>query len=326
MEAKGVPVFYLPAVYYPITKDDRATGFLMPTYGTSTYRGYSLSNAFFWAIDRSRDLTLVDDWFSSRGNGMGAEYRYASAPGSSGFVKFYRLSEHASTIQNTDGSSSQIPGALSYRVQANAAQALAGHWSARASVDYFTSLTVQQAYNTNIYDASNSTRTYSGSLTGNLAGFTVNGQVRSDRVLLGRQRLDGHRRHAARHAHPQRAAPVRDAALLLDEQRVRHAHARDEVGRHDHQPRAEARRPDADHPVPLHEMVVPDRQLLGLVAGHLLDAQPVAGRQRGGRRRPARAIVFRRRVAHHGAGLHPGVEHARTAASRRSGSTRSSRT
>ncbi len=176
MEAKGIPVFYLPAVYYPITKDDRATGILMPTYGTSTYRGYSLSNAFFWAIDRSQDLTLVDDWFSSRGNGMGAEYRYASAPGSSGFVKFYRLSEHSSTIQNTDGSFSQVPGDLSYRVQANATQALAGHWLVRASVDYFTNLTVQQAYNTNIYDASNSTRTYSGSLTGNLAGFTVNGQ------------------------------------------------------------------------------------------------------------------------------------------------------
>jgi LPS-assembly protein len=176
MEAKGVPVFYLPAVYYPITKDDRATGFLMPTYGTSTYRGWSLSNAFFWAIDRSEDLTLVDDWFSSRGNGMGAEYRYASGPGSTGFMKFYRLSEHASTIQNTDGSSSEIPGDLSYKVQATVAQALGRHWSLRASVDYFTNLTVQQAYNTNIYDASNSTRTYSGAITGSLAGFTVNGQ------------------------------------------------------------------------------------------------------------------------------------------------------
>ncbi len=110
MEAKGVPVFYLPAVYFPISKDDRATGFLMPTYGTSTYRGWSLSNAFFWAIDRSQDLTLVDDWFSSRGNGMGAEYRYTSAPGSSGFFKFYRLAEHSSTIQNTDGSVSTVPG------------------------------------------------------------------------------------------------------------------------------------------------------------------------------------------------------------------------
>ena len=84
LRAKGVPVFYLPALFYPIQKDDRATGFLMPTYGTSTYRGITLSNAFFWAINRSQDATFIDDWFSKRGNGVGAEYRYVAAPGSSG--------------------------------------------------------------------------------------------------------------------------------------------------------------------------------------------------------------------------------------------------
>ena len=33
---KGVPLMYLPIFYYPIQEDDRATGFLMPIYGTST--------------------------------------------------------------------------------------------------------------------------------------------------------------------------------------------------------------------------------------------------------------------------------------------------
>jgi lipopolysaccharide assembly outer membrane protein LptD (OstA) len=175
MEAKGIPVFYFPAIYYPIKKDDRATGLLMPTYGTSTYRGFSLSNAFFWVLGRSQDVTFLDDWFSKRGNGMGAEYRYASAPGSSGFLKFYRLSEHESTIQNADGSVTTVPGDLSYEVQANATQTLNRQWSVRGRVNYFTSLTVQQAYNTNIFDASNSTRMFGGSITGNVAGFTVNG-------------------------------------------------------------------------------------------------------------------------------------------------------
>ena len=36
---KGVPLFYLPWMYYPIQEDDRATGFLMPTYGASTVPG-----------------------------------------------------------------------------------------------------------------------------------------------------------------------------------------------------------------------------------------------------------------------------------------------
>ena len=37
----------------PDPEDQRATGFLLPTYGTSTLRGQAISNAFFWAISRS---------------------------------------------------------------------------------------------------------------------------------------------------------------------------------------------------------------------------------------------------------------------------------
>ena len=39
---KGVPLMYLPIFYYPIQEDDRATGFLLPTYGSSTFRGQIL--------------------------------------------------------------------------------------------------------------------------------------------------------------------------------------------------------------------------------------------------------------------------------------------
>ena len=49
MNVKGVPLFYLPILYYPTKKEDRATGFLLPTYGQSTLQGQSLHNAFFWA-------------------------------------------------------------------------------------------------------------------------------------------------------------------------------------------------------------------------------------------------------------------------------------
>ena len=37
LKVKNVPLMYLPAMYYPIKKDDRATGFLMPVYGNTRY-------------------------------------------------------------------------------------------------------------------------------------------------------------------------------------------------------------------------------------------------------------------------------------------------
>ena len=86
LRVKGVPLIYLPIIYYPIQDDDRATGFLMPTYGSSTVRGQSISNAFFWAINRSQDATFMHDWFSKTGQGMGGEYRYILGAGSKGSI------------------------------------------------------------------------------------------------------------------------------------------------------------------------------------------------------------------------------------------------
>jgi LPS-assembly protein len=175
LKAKGVPVFYLPALFYPIQKDDRATGILMPTYGTSTYRGFTLSNAFFWAIDRSQDATFFNDWYSKRGMGNGAEYRYAAAPGANGYFKFYSLNEHESTYTNSDGSQTVQPGSQSYEIRSNVSQPIGRRWSARGRIDYFSDVSVQQAYNTDIYDISRSSRMFGGSVSGSTGGFSING-------------------------------------------------------------------------------------------------------------------------------------------------------
>ena len=99
LKVKDVPLFYLPALYYPINKENRSTGFLLPIYGTSLIRGRTLSNAFFWAIDRSQDLTLMHDWFSRTGQGYGTEYRYVAASSSNGQFRIYRLDERATTYR-----------------------------------------------------------------------------------------------------------------------------------------------------------------------------------------------------------------------------------
>ena len=80
LKVKGVPMMYLPVLYYPIQQSQRATGFLLPTYGTSTLRGQAISNAFFWAINRSQDATFFHDWFTRTGMGEGSEYRYIAGP------------------------------------------------------------------------------------------------------------------------------------------------------------------------------------------------------------------------------------------------------
>jgi LPS-assembly protein len=166
LKVKGVPLFYMPIFYYPVQEDDRATGFLLPNYGTSTVRGQSLSNAFFWAIDRSQDATFLHDWFSQTGQGFGGEYRYVAAPGAEGSARTYFLREKEIVYTDASGSPRVQPGRRSYELRGRMAQRLPGNLRARADVDYFSDVTVQQLYQTNLYEASLRQRSYGGNVSG----------------------------------------------------------------------------------------------------------------------------------------------------------------
>jgi LPS-assembly protein len=159
LRVKGVPLLYLPVFYYPIQEDDRATGFLIPTYGASTYRGQTISNAFFWAIGRSHDATFFHDWFSKTGQQVGSEYRYVLGPESTGNARASLLNEHPP--ESSDGANQR-----SYRIDAAANQRLPFGLRARANANYFSSLQTQQLYQQNVYDASSRQRTFGVNVSG----------------------------------------------------------------------------------------------------------------------------------------------------------------
>ena len=184
LEVKGVPVFYLPIMYYPVQDDGRATGFLIPTYGTSTFRGTSISNAFFWALGRSHDATFFHDWFTSRGQGRGAEYRYVQAPGSQGYLRTYFLSENGGTISQND-SEMALPVRQSYEVRGDARQKLTSNITARANVNFFSDVTVQQTYHNNIFEASSRERTISGNISGSWGTYQLSGAFDANETFFG---------------------------------------------------------------------------------------------------------------------------------------------
>ena len=185
IEVKGVPVFYLPWMFYPIQEDGRATGFLMPTYGTSTYHGTSLANAFFWAINRSQDATAFHDYFlSSGGQGIGGEYRYTRGGTSSGFGRYYFLDEPGGET-NYRGASRELPQRRSYQLRGQGTQQVAEGWTARGQVDYFSDVTVQQTYHANIYQAANTQRAMSGNVSGQLGAYQLSGTFDLNETFFG---------------------------------------------------------------------------------------------------------------------------------------------
>jgi LPS-assembly protein len=173
LRVKGVPMFYLPILYYPTKKEDRATGFLIPTYGSSTLLGHSIHDAFFWAINRSQDATILHDWYSKTGQGVGSEYRYNMGIGD-GNLRAYMLDQHAATYAQPGASPRTTNPSRDFDIRGSANQLLPGKIRARANVSYFSSLVSSQTFNTNIYDLSRNVRSFGGNLVGAWGNYSMN--------------------------------------------------------------------------------------------------------------------------------------------------------
>jgi lipopolysaccharide assembly outer membrane protein LptD (OstA) len=171
LRVKGVPVFYVPVMYYPVHGNQRSTGFLMPTYGSSTIRGFTLSDAFFWAIGRSEDLTFYYDWFSKIGEGYGTDYRYVGDSGSRGNARLYFVSQSQELA--ADGTTVVVPGGTSYEIVGDMTQTISSHLKFQARANYFSDLATIQELSQNIADFSNVDRYFSFNLSGGWGPYQI---------------------------------------------------------------------------------------------------------------------------------------------------------
>lgn len=72
---QDTPVLYLPYFSFPLN-GERATGFLMPSFGTSDDRGFELTVPFYWNIAPNQDATFALRPMTKRGVMLEGQYRY----------------------------------------------------------------------------------------------------------------------------------------------------------------------------------------------------------------------------------------------------------
>lgn len=75
-EVLGVPVLYIPWAFFPITTE-RQSGLLGPRFGASDRRGFQILQPYYWAINKSHDVTIALDVETSARVGLVGEHRYA---------------------------------------------------------------------------------------------------------------------------------------------------------------------------------------------------------------------------------------------------------
>jgi len=166
-KVKSVPAFYLPYVYYPISKDNRTTGFLFPSFGYSSTRGYTLGAGFFWAMGRSWDQTFSADFYSEIGTGFGHELRYMSGRPSRGTFRTYLIRVNDSEE-------------LDWDVDWNGLQMLPGQVRATVQVRQYSNLLFNSRFQQSFNRITSRTQRWSGSLDRDLRLATLS--VRADRT------------------------------------------------------------------------------------------------------------------------------------------------
>jgi hypothetical protein len=170
LRVKDVPLLYVPVMYYPINKEDRATGFLMPQYGATTYQGTSLSNAFFLVLGRSQDATFYHNWYQETGQGFGADYRYVASESGRGNVSFNMFNTRPEYAE--DGQTIMRPGEREYQINGDTSQSLPHGFGFNGYVRYFSSAATQQLYQ-DIIDASRRDREFAANLSGRVNRYRI---------------------------------------------------------------------------------------------------------------------------------------------------------
>lgn len=72
---KGVPILYTPWLSFPLNRE-RKSGFLAPSWGTTTQGGFEFSLPYYWNIAPDMDATLTPRLMAKRGVQYRGELRY----------------------------------------------------------------------------------------------------------------------------------------------------------------------------------------------------------------------------------------------------------
>ena len=130
----NVPLFYFPSFTVPTGTRERSSGFLIPSTSTSTTKGRSIRESFYWAINRSYDAILTGEYFSERGPAGNIEFRGVPNPSTS---------INVNTLFAIDNSPAEQGG---YRTNILAYSGLGRGWRGVAKINVTSDFEFRQVY------------------------------------------------------------------------------------------------------------------------------------------------------------------------------------
>ena len=100
---RKIPIFYFPFATLPVEKIGRQSGFLIPSIGQSSRKGFIIGDSIYWAINRSMDATFGAEYWSSIGWSEHGSYRARPTEDSYIDAKYSGVTSRSNSTTNPSG-------------------------------------------------------------------------------------------------------------------------------------------------------------------------------------------------------------------------------
>jgi LPS-assembly protein len=140
---KKLPLFYTPWFYKSLKKEPRQSGFLIPNVGTSSLHGTMVGFGYYWAINRSFDLTYRGLYYTSAGLASNAVLRGKINQKTDFDLSVFGILAQSGAQNATSGE----------RITLHAKSDLGNGWEARGVLDYLSSLAFLQDFTQSFNEA-----------------------------------------------------------------------------------------------------------------------------------------------------------------------------
>lgn len=145
---KGIPLLYAPVFYKSLEKLPRQSGFLTPNLGNSSRRGKMLGVGYFWAFNRSYDVTYRTLYFTQRGLAHHVDLRGKPRQGTEFNAILYGVNDRGLKLESGERPKE---GGLSFSLEASTR--LGYGFQGRAEVNYLSSMVFRQAFTESFNEA-----------------------------------------------------------------------------------------------------------------------------------------------------------------------------
>ncbi|MEO8596222.1 MAG: LPS assembly protein LptD [Candidatus Solibacter sp.] len=166
---RRMPLFFTPFFYHSLEKEPRKSGFLLPLIGHSSRRGWMVHGGYFWAINRSNDVTYRAQYYTSRGLVHHVDYRGKPRAGTDYDVILYGVQDRGAP---DSGTPRQKFSGIS--LLAVGQSDLGKGWTARANINYISSFRFRQEWSESYSDIIGSEIHSVAYANKNWSSFTVN--------------------------------------------------------------------------------------------------------------------------------------------------------